>query len=259
MKFSCIPLNFGRQIGHDKTMTNEDWMNMAVEFGLEGSEVYGPWTRDLDAEGKAKLSDFMDSIGLKASMFTEECSLCNPKDREQALPHIQRAVDSALIFKTNIVRVVSGHGSEGMELEDCLQSIATGLRESLDYAEEKNVMLAYEDHWGIGTNLRDYTRILDLVDDDRLKVNLDTANVGSQDIAELTEIVKDRVVHTHCSELLNNKHGVVIGRGEVDFKGIFTILKNNNYDSWVSLEPLAGGKEDLRFSVDFIRDTWNSV
>ncbi len=258
MKFSCIPLNFGRQM-HEKTMTNEDWMNMAVEFGLEGSEVYGPWTRHLDAAGMAALHDFMDGIGLKASMFTEESNLCNPKDREQALPHIQRAVDAALIFKTNIVRVVSGHGSKGMELEDCLQSIADGLRASLDYAEEKNVMLAYEDHWGIGTNLRDYLRLLELVDDDRLKVNLDTANVGSQDIVELTEIVKDRVVHTHCSELLNNKHGIVIGKGEVDFKGIFSILKKNNYDGWISLEPLAGGKEDLRFSVDFIRDTWNGV
>ena len=111
----------------------------------------------------------------------------------------------------------------------------------------------------MGTNIPDFTRILELVDDDRLKVNLDTANVGSENIVELTGLVLDRIVHTHCSELKDNKHGIVIGRGDVDFKGIFTILKGDNYDGWISLEALAGGKEDLAFSIDHIKKVWASV
>lgn len=259
MKFSCIPLNFSRQIGYDKTMSYEDWIAMAAEFGLDGVEIYEPWISGLDASGQAELAKVVHGAGLEASMFTSESHLCHPDYRDKAIAYINAAVDSALVFDTNIVRVVSGHGSKDLELEVCLQSIADGLKACLDYAEEKGVMLAFEDHWGVGTNLRDFMRILELVDDDRLMVNLDTANVGSKDIVELTGIVKDRVVHTHCSELLDNKHGVVIGRGEVDFKGIFTILKGNGYDGWISLEALAGDKEDLRFSVDFIKDTWNSV
>ncbi len=259
MKFSCIPLNFGRQIGHDKTMSFEDWIKMAAEFGLDGVEIYEPWISDRDADGMAQLYGAVTDAGLEASMLTSESHLCHPDYRDKAVAYIKKAVDSALIFKTNIVRVVSGHGSQGLELEVCLQSIADGLKACLDYAEEKQVMLAFEDHWGVGTNLKDFMRILELVDDDRLMVNLDTANVGSKDIVELTGLVKDRVVHTHCSELLDNKHGVVIGRGEVDFKGIFTILKNNNYSGWVSLEALAGGAEDLKFSIDHIKDVWASV
>jgi len=259
MKFSCIPLNFGRAIGHDKTMSYEDWIEMAVEFGLDGVEIYEPWVKDLDESGLAALADFVHGKGLEASMLTSESHLCNPEWRDSQVDYIKKAVDWALIFDTDIVRVVSGHGSQGLEHDVVLQSIADGLKACLDYAEEKGVVLAFEDHWGVGTNVKDFMRILELVGDDRLKVNLDTANVGSRDIVELTGLVKDRVVHTHCSELLNNKHGVVIGKGEVDFKGIFTILKGNNYDGWVSLEALAGGKEDLRFSVDFIKETWESV
>lgn len=259
MKFSCIPLNFYPQIARDKTMTYEDWIEMAVEFGLDGVEIYEPWIRERDAAGVARLADVVRDAGLQCSMYTSEPNLCNPEDREAGIAYIKAAVDATSLFKTNVVRVVSGHGSKGLDLEVCLQSIADGLKASLDYAEEKEVMLAYEDHWGIGTNLKDFMRILELVDDDRLKVNLDTANVGSKDIVELTGLIKDRVVHTHCSELLNNKHGIVIGRGDVDFKGIFTILKNNGYDGWISLEALAGGKEDLRFSVEHIKETWNSA
>ena len=163
-------------------------------------------------------------------MYTSEPNMCNPVQRQEAIAYVEKAVDAALIFNTNIVRVVSGHGSEGLEPEVCLQSIADGLKACLDYAEEKQVMLAFEDHWGVGTNLKDFMRILELVDDDRLMVNLDTANVGSKDIVELAGLVKDRVVYTHCSELPDGKYGMVIGRGEVDFKGIFTILKNNGFE-----------------------------
>lgn len=259
MKFSCVPLNFYRQIGYDKTMSNEDWIAMAAELGLDGTEIYEPFLKDLDDSGLARLADVVKDAGLEVSMFTSEPHLCNPEGREEGLAHIRRAVDCALIFRTNVVRVVSGHGSKGLDLEVVLQSIADALKASLDYAQEKRVMLAFEDHWGVGTNVRDFTKILALVDDDRLKVNLDTANVGSQDIVTLTRLVVDRVVHTHCSELLDNKHGVVIGKGEVDFKGIFTILKEHDYSGWISLEALTGDKEDLQFSVDHIKSVWNSV
>lgn len=259
MKLSCIPLNFARQIGRDKSMTNEDWIDMAVDFGLDGTEIYENFITDLDESGMAKLADYVHEKGLEASMFTAEPHLCNPKDRQVGVARIKKAVDGALIFGTDIVRVVSGHGSKDLELDVVLQSIADGISACLDYAQEKNVRLAFEDHWGIGTNIADFMKILELVGDDRLKVNLDTANVGSENIVELTELVKDRVVHTHCSELLDNKHGIVIGRGEVDFKTVLGTLKNNGYDGWISLEPLAGDRDDLEFSVNFIRDTWNSL
>jgi|TARA_B100000315_G_scaffold258503_1_gene310905 sugar phosphate isomerase/epimerase len=259
MKLSCVPLNFGRQIVRDKTMTNEDWIDMAVDFGLDGTEIYENFITDLDEPGMAKLADYVHGKGLEASMFTSEPHLCNPEGRGAGVAHIRKAVDGALIFGADIVRVVSGHGSKGLELDVVLQSIADGLRASLDYAEEKEVRLAFEDHWGIGTNVPDFMKILELVDDERLKVNLDTANVGSENIVELTELVKDRVVHTHCSELLDNKHGIVIGKGEVDFKRVLGTLKDNGYDGWISLEPLAGGRDDLEFSVNHIRDTWNSL
>lgn len=258
MKFSCIPLNFHRPLS-DGTMSNEDWIDMAAEFGLDGIEIYGPFVQNLDTAGLTKLAEYLHSAGLEASMFTAETHLCNPDDRAVALPHIRNAVDSALIFGTDIVRVVSGHGSKGLDHEVVLQSIADGIKESLDYAEEKQVRLAYEDHWGVGTNIPDFTKIIGLVDDDRLKVNLDTANVGTESIVELTGLVLDRIVHTHCSELKDNKHGVVIGKGDIDFKAIFTILKGNDYDGWISLEALAGDKEDLRFSINHIKSVWDSV
>lgn len=66
-------------------------------------------------------------------------------------------------------------------------------------------------------------------------------------------------VHFHVSELLEGKHGIVIGKGDVDVKGVFSVIKGNGYDGWVSLEALTGDKEDLRFSIAYVRDAWDKA
>jgi len=261
--FSCIPLNFYKELNRSKdepdltkTMSFEEWVSMAVEFGLDATEVYDPFIQDRDAAGREKLSDHIHEAGLKVSQFTIEVNLCNSEDHAEMIPHVKRSIEKAKVFRTDIVRVVSGHGSEGLVHEDVLENIADGLRAGLDYAEENKVMLAYENHWGVGTNLKDYMRILELVGDDRLKCNLDTANVPTFETLELTRRVVHRVVHTHISELKDERHGAVIGRGDVDIRGVFEILKGFGYDGWISLEPLSGDKEDLRFSVNHVKKEW---
>jgi sugar phosphate isomerase/epimerase len=266
MKLSCIPLNFGRQILQERTMSNEDWIRMAVELGLDGTEIYEGFISSLDASGMAGLADVVYDAGLQVSQFTTESDFSNPENREQTIAHVKHAVDAALIFRTNIVRLTAASHTlvdrawiQGVSKEDIMKSVADGLRGCLDYAEEKQVMLALEDHPVIGTNVEDFMRILELVNDDRLKVNLDTANVPNDMTMELARRVADRVVHTHISELLEGRHGIVIGKGDVDFKGVFGVLKETGYDGWISLEALTGDKEDLRFSIGHIRNAWNSV
>jgi sugar phosphate isomerase/epimerase len=267
MKIGCIPLNFGAQIRRDKTMTNEDWFRMAVELGLDSSEVYEPFVRDLDEAGKVKLAGVMRGLGLLASSYTIECDFSRPERRQETTAHVHRSVDNAIIFGAKIVRVVAAAPNDRADREWVLnspkeaiiKSCADGLRGCLDYAEKKKVMLALEDHWLIGTNVPDFMRILELVNDNRMKVNLDMANVPRDTTVQLAKLVGNRVVHTHVSELLEGKHGIVIGKGDVDFKGVFRTLKEFGYDSWISLEALTGDKEDLKFSINHIRKVWASA
>ena len=265
MKLSLIPLNFIRQ-WRDGTMTLDDWIEMAVDLGLDGTEIYEPWVHNLDAAGVAKLAADIHGAGLEASMFTSESDFSNPDKRAESLAHARFSVDNALIFGAGIVRLTAASHTtadrEWVANSDkafIIQSCAHGLKASLDYAEEKGVMMALEDHPLIGTNVEDFMKVLELVDDDRLKVNLDTANVHRDTTVQLAELVKDRVVHFHVSELLEGKHGIVVGKGDVDVKGVFSVIKGNGYDGWVSIEALAGDKEDLKFSVAYVRDAWNNA
>ncbi len=262
--FSCIPLCFWKEMHVEKTMSQEDWIRMAVELGLDATEIFEPFLQGLDASGKERLAGVVRHAGLKASMYTVESDFSNPDKREQAVAHVRRAVDAALIFGANRVRLTAASHTlvrpiEGAAKPLAMRSVADGLKACLDYAEKKQVMLALEDHPVLGTNIADFMKILELVDDERLKVNLDTANVPSDSTVEFAKLVSDRVVHLHVSELLDGKHGVVIGKGDVDLRGVFRVLKNAGYDGWISLEPLAGGKEDLRFSIEHVKEAWNKA
>ncbi len=269
MKMSCLPVTFFGEILQKKTMTREDWIKIAVAHGLDGTEVYDTFVGDLDASGMADFADFVHDAGMQVSMFSVENDFSRPEKHAQGIAQVRNAVDAALIFKTDIVRVTAASPFGALAVdrkwlasanrEDAVQSCADGLRACLDYAEEKQVMLALEDHPDIGWNLEEFMAILERVNDERLKVNLDTSNVSPDTIVDLTKRVADRVVHLHVKDRLNNDHGIVMGTGEVDFEGIFRALKGAGYDGWISLEVMAGGKENLRLAGEHIRNAWNNA
>ncbi len=264
MKISIIPLCYGKEFS-EGTMSQEDWIREAVELGLDGIELYEPHFSSLDTSGKAAYSDAVHNAGLEVSKYASGCyahpesSLCNPEWRERGIAYIKKSVDEAVIFKTNVLRVVSGIGNEGLEHEVVLQSVADGFKACLDYAEEKQVMLAFEDHFSVGPRIDDFMKILELVNDERLKVNLDTANATNGTAVDLAKLVADRVVNTHLSDRKGHDHRIVVGKGEIDFEGVFRELKKAGYDGWLSLEVFVGGKENLQFSIEHIRNAWNNA
>lgn len=269
MKLSCLPVTFFGEIMGKKTMTREDWIKIAVEHGLDGTEVYDTFVGDLDAAGMAGFADVVHDAGLQVSMYSVENDFSRPEKHADGIAQVKEAVDAALIFKADIVRVTaaSPFGARavdrtwlaGANREDAVQSCADGLRACLDYAEEKKVMLALEDHPIIGWNVEEFTKILDLVDDKRLKVNLDTSNVSPDTVLDLTRRVADRVVHLHVKDRSNNDHRIVIGTGEVDLAGIFGILKEAGFDGWMSLETLGGGRKELELAFEHVTNAWNSA
>ncbi len=267
MKLSCIPVCFARAILRDKTMSREDWLTVAVDVGLNGTEIFDSFVGGMDAGEIGEFTDAVRDAGLAVSMYSIENNFANPAARGQMTDQVKRAVDAAVLLKTDIVRVTAGqhHSKEELEYiqkgnrEDIVQCCVEGLRGCLDYAEENQVTLALEDHPIVGWDLEEFMKILDMLDDERMKVNLDTSNVHPDTVVELARRVADRVIHLHVKDRLNNDHGIVIGTGEVDFKGIFRHLKDAGFDGWMSLETLRGGKEELQAGVNNIRNAWDSA
>ncbi len=264
MKVSCIPICFFDDIIRTGKMSLSEWIKMAADIGLDGIEVYRPYLKTTEHSFLEKLADEINRAGLEISMFTSYGQLASPSEKERLkqIESLRGDVDAAVILRTNIVRVTAGSWPQDCNQEEALGNVADCLKRSLDYAEEKGVMLALEDHPQIGTSVEDFTKILALVNDNRLKVNLDTSNpMESGDSAvELAEIVKERVIHVHASDRDEQLEHQVVGEGCVPFAEIFKILKSANFDGWISLE--AGGtkgREGIVEGMRYVREVWREV
>ncbi len=265
MRLSCIPICYFDDIINTGRMPLSEWITMAADMGLDGIELYRPYLKSTEPSAVEQLADEVHQAGLDVSMFTSYGELASPSEDERLewLASIRGDVDMAVAFRTSIVRVTAGSTwPQECTREEALRNVAECLKRSLDYAEEKGVALALEDHPEIGTRVEDFTKILALVDDDRLKVNLDTSNpmeAGDSPVA-LTEIVKDRVVHVHVSDRDAQLEHQVIGEGCVPFPEIFAVLKSAHYDGWLSLE--AGGtrgKQGIVDGIRYVKQTWGDA
>ncbi len=264
MKVSCIPICLFGDMLQTKTMSVEDWIKMASEIGLDGIEMYEPYLTSWDKDEITRLSDSVHDAGLEISMFTSYADFSSPDPviYSEQVAHVRQVVDAAVAFRTGIVRMTAGSWIEGICREEILSNIANGLRDCLDYAESYDVALALEDHPEVGTKIADFMRILELADDDRLKVNLDTSNpmVSGDNVVDLVELVKDRVIHVHASDRNRNLEHTVEGEGSVDFPGVFRILKTAGYDGWISLESGGNkGSEGIRQGMDYVKRVWQEV
>jgi sugar phosphate isomerase/epimerase len=261
---SCIPILFFTEIIERKTMSVEDWIRIASKVGLDGIEMYERYLASWKADYLSRLSDTVHNAGLAVSMFTSyaDFSASDPGIRTVQVSNVKRAVNAAVTFKTSIVRITAGSWIEGISLDKTLSNVAEGIKECLDYAESRGVMLALEDHHQIGTKIAHFMRILELVGDPRLKVNLDTSNpmVSGDNAVDLVKLVKDRIVHVHASDRTKDLEHTVEGSGVVDFPSIFTVLKRAGFGSWISLE--AGGtkgEESILEGMEYIKRTWRSA
>lgn len=269
MKISCLPVTFFGPIFRDKTMTREDWFKIAAEVGLDGTEIYETWVDGMDDAQMSKLGAAAKDAGIAISMFSCENNFAGPKETEVATEQVRKSVDAAVLFGCDVVRVtaVTPFGETRMDWKvaaeldrnELVRNSAMGLKGCLDYAEEHGVHLALEDHPIIGSFVEEYMTILELVDDERLKVNFDTSNFSPDTIVDFARQVADRVVHTHIKDRLENDHAVYMGKGEVDFEAIFKHLKAAGYDRWLSLEVMGGGREKLEADYDYITGVWNKA
>ena len=158
--------------------------------------------------------------------------------------------------------MTAGSWPKDCSREEALRNVADCLKRSLDYAEQNGVMLALEDHPQIGTSIQDFTHILSLVNDNRLKVNLDTSNPmeSGETAVPLVEIVKESVVHVHASDRSQALEHQVVGEGCVPFAEIFKILKLADFDGWISLEAGGSkGREGIVEGMGYVRRVWESI
>jgi len=274
MRLSCNPLLFFKDIAVDRTMSLNDWFETAARLGLEGTEVQHVCLPSLEADDLAQMAGAIRARGLEVSQFISAPDFVNPDPQfhRQQIRTLQQHIDAAALLGAHCVRITAGQEYPDVPMQQGIARIVASFLECLEYADRKDVCLAYENHYkdyfwerrDFSARGEVYLEILDRLQDTALRVNFDCANplMVGEDPAPLLGRVVDRVVHVHCTDrakLFEYTHSVP-GEGKVDFPSVFGILKRAGFDGWLSIEYNGvEGLEGLKRAIGNVRSTWEQT
>ena len=283
-KLSVFPKCYMDELCITKTMTLFEWIDLAASLGVDGVEMYPGFFESFEPDYLERLRTHLDRAGLKAPMMCASPDFTTP-DAEERRAEVERErqiIDVTARLGGTFCRVLSGQRREAVSREDGVRWTVECVTSLLDYAASQNVVLTMENHYKDGywrypefaQHLEVFLEIINQIDSPWFGVNYDPSNaiVAGEDPLEVLAAVKSRVVTMHASDRYlasgtledlkqqdgslgyarGLKHGV-IGKGLNDYDAIFSTLKAEGFDGWVSIEDGENGMEELRESVRFLR------
>ncbi len=256
-----FPVRFIRDIVRGKRSV-DSWLRQAPELGFSWVEIYHALVADREG-----LNTKLKELGLKVSMLTCAPDFTNPdaKVRKSQIEDMKSKVNTACYLGAPAVRVTTGMSYPETSIDEGINWASECLLELADYAEPKGVKLCLENHYkdrmwdrlDFAAKNEIFIRIYDRLRPTPVVVNFDTSQPMVMNTDELTllEYVKEKVYNVHVGDRLRGQRPhVVIGEGEVDFDGIFSILKSVNYNRFFSVEDGSSeGDEGLRRGLSFLR------
>jgi sugar phosphate isomerase/epimerase len=262
-----------------------EWIHQAKTLGGEGIEHYDGFLAPLGPDAARRVRDVLDATGQVSSLLCFSPDFTHPDAGERAR-QVQRqrdAIDMSVALGLRHCRTLSGQRLPGMSRAEGVQRTLEGIRTSLDYAGERDVVLCMENHYKDGNwtypefaQAEDvFLEIVEQIDHPNFGVQYDPSNalVGGYDPLTFLEKVKHRVVSMHASDrylaegaTLDDltsadgstgysaalKHGET-GQGLNDYDTIFRTLASVGYDGWISIEDGMNGLDELARSAEFLK------
>ena len=132
---------------------------------------------------------------------------------------------------------------EGFTDEDAYPWVIESIEKCLPSAEKCGVLLALENHWGLGRTPEGLLRIVKAVNSPWLKILMDTGNFLEDPYDKLEKIAPDTVF----VQAKTYYGGGIFYTLDLDYDRIAQILKKHNYRGYISLE--FEGEEDYRTAL----------
>jgi sugar phosphate isomerase/epimerase len=285
MKLAAFPKCFMDQLVVHRSMTVFDWIDMAADLPVDGLELYDGFFQSLDEAYLEKVRAALERRNFQMPMLCYSPDFTKPDadERQQEVERERQMIDVTARLGGSFCRVLSGQRRPEVSRQQGVRWVVECIRALLDYAAQKNVVLAMEDHykdnyWAhpeFAQRSDVFLEIVNQIDSRWFGVQYDPSNtiLAGEDPIELLEQVKHRVVTMHASDRYLKPghtldelrrvedslgyanilaHGVV-GKGLNDYPRTFEILREVGYDGWISIEDGLNGLEEIKESALFLR------
>lgn len=242
MSFSCPELNLDEMIA------------VAKKHGYDGIEprissnhkhkIEFDSSKSFREECKKKSKE----SGIAFSCIATSCVYADPATNENMILDTHKSIDLAADVGAPIIRVFGGKIPEEITREEVIDLLVKSMQSVADHAAERNVTVCLEthDHW---CNPKHLAEVMKSVNHPAIAVNWDIMHpvrVEKVTINEAFQVLKPWIKHIHFHDGVTKKDGklimVPIGEGDIDHKKAVQLLKDSNYNGflsgeWINWEP----------------------
>jgi sugar phosphate isomerase/epimerase len=265
-------------------MTLFDWIDLAATLEVDGVEMYPGFFESFEPDYLEKVKAHLKSKNLAAPMMcaSPDFTQPDPAARQEELEKEKQIIEITARLGGGFCRVLSGQRREEVSRADGVRWTVESIESLIPFAAERNIVLNMENHYKDGywrfpefaQKSEIFIEIINRIESPWFGVNFDPSNaiIAGEDPLELLSAVKHRVVSMHASDRYlisgtiedlknqdgslgyakNLRHGV-IGKGLNDYDVIFSTLREEGFDGWISIEDGENGMDELRESVRFLR------
>ena len=209
-----------------------DWCGSMNLSGIELTSYY--FKKGFDRKYLLQLRQRAFRQGLTVSGTAVGNNFCLPpgKERAKEVTQVEQWIDHATDLFAPHIRIFAGSLPEGVEKKTGIQWVADSIKEVLEKASNRGVVLGLENHGGITARAADHLAICDAVGEHPwFGVNLDTGNYRTNPYKELA-LAAPRAVNVQLK--------VEVYKGEekvpTDLERLKDILIEANYKGWIALE-----------------------
>lgn len=283
-RLAVFPKAFMDELCVHGTMTIRQWVELAATLEVDGLEFYTGFLelKDLAAWGESR--KLAEDQGLTIPMLcaSPDFTMPDAAARAREVDRQKGWIDMCAALGGSYCRVLSGQRRPEVSREDGLRYAAESIQACLPHAAERGVTLILENHYKdnywthpeFAQKIDVFCDLVARIESPQFGVNYDPSNalLAGDDPLELLRRVVHRVVSMHASDRYlaegtledlrreedsigyasRLRHGE-IGKGMIDYDGVFGQLAAAGFDGWISIEDGVDGMEQLRASVAFLR------
>lgn len=284
-QLAAFPKAYMNALCKDGTMKVSEWIDIACRLDIDGLEWYAGFLEMENADNWKIFRRQVEDNGKVIPMMCCSPDFTHPDKsfRDIEIAKQKHWIDMTYALGGKFCRVLSGQKRPELSIDLGIQLAADCIHECLPYAKERDITLIIENHYKddfwtypeFAQKMDVFCALVDKINHPFFGVNYDPSNtyLAGEDPLELLKRVVHRVVTMHASDrylkegtledLRNEEGGAVgyakrlshgeIGKGLNDYDAIFTLLKKQNFNGWISIEDGVDGIEQLERSVLFLR------
>lgn len=252
----------------DKKMSLVEFIDLCHKNGVNAVELLDCFFEDeVHIE---KIKKYLDEIKMPVSSYSIGNDFVqDEKKRQEQIEYVKRGIDAAVFLGAKILRVFSGSASDDISYEEGMKYIIDCFKACAEYAEEKGVVMALENHGVFAGKSSQVKDIIEAVGSPALRANTDTGNflLVCESPADAVRNLADYIAFVHFKDFARvdeNGHysavdgtqyrGMVIGQGEVPLEDITNYLYSSGYKGYLSIE-FEGDGDAVEGTIESIKYT----